>query len=67
MNLTVNGEVKTIESDPLTLPDLLQLLAMDAVPVVVEHNREPLLPAEHAHTVLRNGDQIEIVRVVAGG
>lgn len=67
MTLTVNGETKEFDGDSMSLPDLLRELSMDEVPVVVEHNLEPLLPAQHAATTLAHGDRLEIIRVVAGG
>ena len=35
--------------------------------VVVEHNGQAVAPSEFAHRELRDGDRLEIVRIVAGG
>lgn len=35
--------------------------------VVVEHNGEAVAPSEFPHRLLRDGDRLEIVRIVAGG
>jgi sulfur carrier protein len=35
--------------------------------VVVEHNGEAVAPSEFARRMLRAGDRLEIVRIVAGG
>ncbi len=67
MKLVINGENKTFDRDSMTLGDLLHEISMAEIPVVIEHNREPLLPAQHAATLVRDGDQLEIIRVVAGG
>ena len=35
--------------------------------VVVEHNGEAVAPSEFSRRELRDGDRLEIVRIVAGG
>ncbi len=35
--------------------------------VVVEHNGQAVAPSEFARRELRDGDRLEIVRIVAGG
>jgi thiamine biosynthesis protein ThiS len=35
--------------------------------VVVEHNGEAVAPSEFAGKHLREGDRLEIIRIVAGG
>jgi sulfur carrier protein len=59
--------------DPVDLPegatvdDLLAALGLGGKWVIVERNREPVARADLAFTVLVEGDQIELVRAVAGG
>jgi len=59
--------------DPVELPegatvdDLLAALGLGGKWVIVERNREPVARADLAVTVLVEGDQIELVRAVAGG
>ena len=67
MNATINGEQRQFAPDRMPLKDLLSELGLAKHPVVVEHNGEALLPAEHAETIVDDGDRLEIVRVVAGG
>lgn len=45
------------------------LLAQDLPPksVVVEHNGEAVAPSEFRKRLLKDGDRVEIVRIVAGG
>ena len=45
------------------------LVAQDLLPrsVVVEHNGDAVAPSEFALRELRDGDRLEIVRIVAGG
>lgn len=67
MTLTINGETRDFASDSLTLTALLVELGMEGKPVVVELNREPVLPHEHENTTVKNGDVIEVVMIAAGG
>jgi sulfur carrier protein len=53
--------------DGATVDDLLGALGLGGKWVVVERNREPVARADLATTVLAEGDQIELVRAVAGG
>ena len=45
------------------------LLAQELLPksVVVEHNGEAVAPSEFSRRLLRPGDRLEIVKIVAGG
>ncbi len=67
MTLTLNGETRTFEADSLELEELLRQLDLDGRPVVVEYNREPVLPADYPRVLLNDGDSLEIVRIAAGG
>lgn len=66
IRITVNGEPRTLERET-SLLELLESLELDPRAVVVEHNRtivrRPALP----NTVLRDGDQVELVHFVGGG
>ena len=65
-SVTANGKEVTAE-----LPQTIEqfLLAQKLLPrsVVVEHNGEAVAPSEFPMRILRAGDRLEIVRVVAGG
>jgi sulfur carrier protein len=67
MTLTLNGEARTFEAETLGLEELLAQLDLAGRPVVVEHNREPVLPARYPDIRLKDGDSLEIVRIAAGG
>ena len=45
------------------------LLAQNLLPrsVVVEHNGEAVAPSEFSRRQLKDGDRLEIVKIVAGG
>jgi len=52
---------------PCSIEDFL--LAQQLLPrsVVVEHNGEAVAPSEFKQRQLKDGDRLEIVRIVAGG
>lgn len=66
MRLTINGDA--VETpDGLTIRALLDHLGLTEGPVAVERNLEVVPRAEHATTVLQDGDSIEVVHFVGGG
>ena len=65
-SITANGRI--IEAGlPCTIEEFL--LAQGLLPrsVVVEHNGEAVAPSEFSKRQLNAGDQLEIVKIVAGG
>ena len=66
MELVINGEYKQV-GDGLTVEQLLQQLGVEPERVVVEVNLTILKRAQHPQTVLKGGDQVEIVNFVGGG
>jgi sulfur carrier protein len=52
---------------PLTVADLLVQLNIDARRVAVEHNLVVLKRPTFGETIVRDGDQVEIVNFVGGG
>jgi sulfur carrier protein len=52
---------------PCTLEQFLRSQNLLPRSVVVEHNGEAVTPSEFAKRELRDGDRLEIVRIVAGG
>jgi thiamine biosynthesis protein ThiS len=62
----LNGEEFDVNG-PLTVAELLSQLDIDARRVAVEHNVVVLKREAFEHTVVREGDQIEIVNFVGGG
>jgi sulfur carrier protein len=64
--LQVNG--KRVELDtPTALLDYLARLGVNARAVAVEHNGEIVERADYEKVTLREGDSVEIVRMVGGG
>ena len=66
MLITLNGDPHELPG-PLTISALLAHLAIDARRVAVEHNLVVVKRAAFDTTMLREGDQVEIVNFVGGG
>jgi sulfur carrier protein len=65
-SITLNGEPYPLSADtPLTA--LLEHLKMRRGRVAVEINREIVPKANYEATVVRAGDQVEIINFVGGG
>jgi thiamine biosynthesis protein ThiS len=64
--LQING--KRVELDqPTALLSYLEGLGVNQRAVAVEHNGVIIERADYANTILRDGDTVEIVRMVGGG
>ena len=66
MRIELNGEPKELP-DGITVIALLQRIGAGSGPVAVERNAAIVPRAEHASTVLREGDRVEVVQFVGGG
>jgi thiamine biosynthesis protein ThiS len=66
LRVQVNGEIRELP-DELTLDALVRQLALAPERVAIELNREVVRRARWAETVMRDGDQVEIVHFVGGG
>ena len=66
MKITANDTEFEIDND-CRLPDFLESIGHKVGLVVVERNREALSPSEAKNAILQEGDQLEIVKIVAGG
>lgn len=66
MRVQVNGEPREVAAGSTVLV-LLASLGLEGRPVAVERNTEIVPRAQHAVTVLADGDQLEVVQFVGGG
>ena len=66
ITVTVNGSPRRFEGE-MALPELIERLSITHPRIAVAHNGEVLRAEEHAATILRDGDRVEIVRMVGGG
>jgi sulfur carrier protein len=64
--LRVNGAPRSVPDDT-TVAGLIELLGVPSAQVAVERNGALVRRAEHAVTVLAEGDALEIVTLVGGG
>lgn len=66
MTIRLNGEPFEI-AGPVTIGALLAELKIDSRIVAVEHNVVVVKRQQYDSTMVRDGDEIEIVRFVGGG
>lgn len=66
MRVSVNDQPTDLPAGA-TVSDLLAQLALPGTRVAVEVNRALVRRADHAATMLRDGDVIEVVTLVGGG
>ena len=64
--MQVNGEKRAVEED-CSLLDLILALGLKAEVTVAERNGKIVPAAAYGETVLGDGDEIELVRIVGGG
>jgi sulfur carrier protein len=65
MRLVINGESREVEAADVA--GLVAVLGLPAPAVLVEHNGLALRRDEWTARALAEGDQLEIIRIVAGG
>jgi len=64
--ITLNGDPYEVDA-PLTVSALLARLDIDSRRVAVEHNLVVVKRGAYGATMIRAGDQVEIVNFVGGG
>ena len=67
MEITVNGEKRTGLTSPLTVAELIEQLGINPKSIIVERNFKIVAKNKVNATTVRDGDTIEIVRLVGGG
>jgi sulfur carrier protein len=65
VKLLLNGQDRDVRA--AQVEELVAELGLPLAAALVEHNGTALLRSEWAGTALRDGDQVEIIRMVAGG
>jgi sulfur carrier protein len=66
MTIQLNGEPRTCR-ESLSIAALLEELGFSGQPVLVERNGDALHKRDFPSTSLKEGDTIELIRIVAGG
>jgi thiamine biosynthesis protein ThiS len=67
MQITLNGDERTLPSSKMTLSELVESLGIDRRLVAVAHNGEVVPRDTYDHVTVTDGDAVEIVRMVGGG
>ena len=66
LQLRVNGELREV-AQGATVADLVANLGLKPEQVAVERNRQIVRRPDHAETLLRDGDHLEVVTFFGGG
>ena len=66
MTIKLNGDAHEIHG-PLSVSELLEQLAIDARRVAVELNLTVVKKAAYDASIVKDGDEVEIVNFVGGG
>lgn len=66
MKITLNGEVRELESE-VSLDRLLELLSLPQQRIAVELNREVVRKKDWPNVVVKDSDRVEVVHFVGGG
>lgn len=66
IRLTVNGEERNV-SEEMSLPAFLSAFDLDGRRIAVAHNGTVLYREDWPGILLRDGDRLEIVRMIGGG
>jgi len=66
MEIILNGEQRRFDG-PMTVEELLKSLNIDPDTVVVERNLNILSREDHGSEPVKDGDTVEIIRMVDGG
>ena len=66
MNIILNGQKTELEK-PISLVELLESKGIEHDKVIVEYNFDILMRDAWSNTVLKENDNIEVLRFVGGG
>jgi sulfur carrier protein len=66
MELLINGEKRAVNSAK-NITDVVAELGLEPKMVLIEHNGTALRRSEWPNSPVKSGDQLEILRVSAGG
>jgi thiamine biosynthesis protein ThiS len=66
MYIVLNGNQHELPAE-MSLPQLLDSLGVDRRMIAIAHNGEVVPRDTYEHITVREGDRIEVVRMVGGG
>ncbi|MBY0356129.1 MAG: sulfur carrier protein ThiS [Rickettsiales bacterium] len=67
MQLTINGEMRSVPDSTHSVADLVLALKLDMRQVALERNQEIIPRSLYAEAPIADGDRIEIVSFIGGG
>lgn len=67
MQILVNGNAKQFEVSTMTIADLVRELKVTGKRIAVECNGEIVPKSQYTESLLKEGDQLEVVGAVGGG
>lgn len=67
MKISINGNVKQIDNEKLTISALVMTLNLTGKRLAIEKNGEIVPRSQFAEVQLQDGDVLEIVGAVGGG
>ena len=69
MTVTLNGKFFEVDAptEGVTISDFVSRLEIGKAPVLVELNGEAILAREFESRQIKDGDTVEVIRMVAGG
>ncbi|MCX8065515.1 MAG: sulfur carrier protein ThiS [Candidatus Hydrogenedentes bacterium] len=66
IKITINDEEKTFE-ETISIAEMLKSLGLDDKIMVVVLNEDIICQEDYGKTILKDGDRVELVRIVGGG
>lgn len=67
MDVIINGNERELSEEINTVSKLIRHLEITNPVIIVEHNDVILQKVDHEKTVIKAGDQIELIQFVGGG
>jgi sulfur carrier protein len=67
MQIFINGNLKQLDSENVTISALIVTLNLTGKRLAIEHNGEIVPRSQFDAVILRDGDKLEIVGAVGGG
>jgi sulfur carrier protein len=66
MQICVNGHPQDVP-DLISVADLLVNMSIEKKRIAIELNQEIIPRGKHSETLLKEGDEIEVIHAIAGG
>jgi sulfur carrier protein len=67
MNIFINGNLRQLDGEKLTISTLIATLNLTGKRLAIEKNGEIVPKSQFADVLLQDGDKLEIVGAVGGG